>query len=131
MDSSQRTSSLCEPSNYKARLGELVSRPPESRVDSRIRDRVEHWPETLLPLDGTDLYLDGTKLDNVVPLKDLCDLERLSLVGTRVSNIDPLKSCTRLRTLDLDHTRVCRHQCLCGSEKSRHPLPCEDGNYGH
>ena len=56
------------------------------------------------------LWLSGTKVSDLTPLKELKGLEHLYLSDTAVSDLTPIKDLTGLQWLDLSGTAVSNEQ---------------------
>jgi len=60
------------------------------------------------------LRLSNTKVSNIEPLKELSNLQELDLCETQVRDIEPLKGLSNLQTLDLSSTQVSNIEPLRG-----------------
>ena len=57
-------------------------------------------------VDVVFVNLQGSEIEDVVPLHKLPDLQRLWLTSTDVSDLKPLRKLTQLQWLWVDHTQV-------------------------
>ncbi|MGF1462258.1 MAG: leucine-rich repeat domain-containing protein [Maricaulaceae bacterium] len=94
-----------------------VVEPEDTRVDDTpIRQLTEDEARAMILRGETPdpracesvfrINLNGTKIDDLAPLKTLANLEKLYLSDTKVTDLAPLKTLANLQELDLHNTEV-------------------------